>query len=46
MAIQVESRYSGLRSRGKLERHAARHYLIEMSDCAAALREPRTDGDG
>ena len=32
VANQVESCCSGLRSRGKLERHAACHYLIEMSD--------------
>ena len=38
MASQVESRCSGLRSHGKLRRHAAWRYLVEMSDCAAAQR--------
>ena len=43
VANQAESRYYGLTSRGKLERHAALHYLGEMLDCAAAQTEPRTD---
>ena len=42
-ANQVESRCSGLRSHGKLERHAAWHYLVEMSDCTAAQTEPCTE---
>ena len=38
---QTKSRCSGRRSRDKLERHAAWHYLVEMSACATAQTEPR-----
>ena len=32
--------HSELRSHGKLKQHAAWHYLVEMSACAAAQMEP------
>ena len=41
---QAKSHCSGSESRGKLKQHAACHYLVGISDCVAALKEPRTDG--
>ena len=44
VASQAESHCSGSEKRGKLKQHAACHYLVGISDCVAAQKEPRTDG--
>ena len=44
VASQAESHCSGPESHGKFEQHAAWHYLVGMSDCVAAQKEPPTDG--
>ena len=43
VASQAEPHCSGSESGGKLEQHAAWHYLVGLSDCVAAQKEPRTD---